>query len=195
MSRVSESDIQATITTIKSSAVQVLLGGLLTIFIKSCKYVAFDTAKERTFIPLSYESKSIGKAGIDTIGSKVGKALPSGFNSVVVGAVTGGVVLEPWAVYLDISSYNAAVFFLVSVLGFIASLRLNDSYSDLVVSRDSQNKEDQYLEEKVNTSIENKLDDPQKQDEQNLRSDKSTTPIDDGKKKSESENFLDSLVN
>ena len=52
-------------------------------FIKSSKYVFFDTSKERAYIPLDEESKINGKAAIDAMGSRLAK----GSSSVLISAL------------------------------------------------------------------------------------------------------------
>ena len=53
-------------------------------FIKSSKYVFFDTSKERAYIPLDEESKVNGKAAIDAMGSRLAKGSSAVFISVLV---------------------------------------------------------------------------------------------------------------
>ena len=53
-------------------------------FIKSSKYVFFDTSKERAYIPLDEESKVNGKAAIDAMGSRLAKGSSAVLISVLV---------------------------------------------------------------------------------------------------------------
>ena len=53
-------------------------------FIKSSKYVFFDTSKERAYIPLDEESKVNGKAAIDAMGSRLAKGSGAVLISVLV---------------------------------------------------------------------------------------------------------------
>jgi len=52
----------------------VLFGTLQNSLSRASKYTLFDATKELSFIPLTQESKSKGKAAIDGVGSRIGKS-------------------------------------------------------------------------------------------------------------------------
>ncbi len=55
-------------------ALVVFFGGAQNCLCKAAKYSVFDTTKEMAFIPLDHELKLKGKAAIDGVGSRFGKA-------------------------------------------------------------------------------------------------------------------------
>jgi AAA family ATP:ADP antiporter len=58
--------------------IAVIFGTAQNIMSKSSKYSLFDPTKEMAYIPLDQESKVKGKAAIDTVGARLGKAGGSG---------------------------------------------------------------------------------------------------------------------
>jgi len=58
--------------------IAVLFGTIQNIMSKASKYSLFDPTKEMAYIPLDQESKVKGKAAIDTVGARLGKAGGSG---------------------------------------------------------------------------------------------------------------------
>lgn len=58
--------------------IAVIFGTIQNIMSKSAKYSLFDPTKEMAYISLDQESKVKGKAAIDTVGARVGKAGGSG---------------------------------------------------------------------------------------------------------------------
>ena len=70
----------------------VMVGSFQNLMSKSCKYSIFDPTKEMAYIPLDQEQKVKGKASIDVVGARLGKAggsliqqlLVIGFGSISV---------------------------------------------------------------------------------------------------------------
>lgn len=66
--------------------IAVIFGTVQNIMSKAAKYSLFDPTKEMAYIPLDQESKVKGKAAIDTVGARLGKAGGSG---IQLGLITG----------------------------------------------------------------------------------------------------------
>ncbi len=69
----------------------VLFGSIQNILSKSTKYALFDPTKEMAYIPLDDDSKSKGKAAVDVVGGRLGKAGGSGIQQLIFLFTTGGV--------------------------------------------------------------------------------------------------------
>jgi len=86
--------------------VTVVLGTVILILCKSTKYALFDTTKEMAYIPLDEEMKVKGKAVVDVVGGRLGKAGGAWIQAAML-------VLIPGATYFVIAPYIFAVFVLV----------------------------------------------------------------------------------
>ena len=101
----------------------VVLGGLQQVLSKGTKYSLFDPTKEMTYIPLDQESKVKGKAAVDVIGGRLGKA-GGGYVSIGILGVTGATVPE-------IALILAGVVAVVIALWIMAVKGLNTMYTAL----------------------------------------------------------------
>lgn len=116
--------------------IAVMVGLLNVVFIKSAKYILFDTTKERAYIPLDEESKVRGKAAVDGVGSRLGKSL---------GSFLLTMVLIPFFGDGDIRNVRPHVFVIVLVLlivWIVVVYRLSIKFHDLTAQQ-------QEVEEKV----------------------------------------------
>jgi len=68
-----------------SLVVAVTFGSIQNIISKAAKYSLFDPTKEMAYIPLDQESKVKGKAAIDTVGARIGKATGSWIQLGLIG--------------------------------------------------------------------------------------------------------------
>ncbi|MBQ2349874.1 MAG: ADP/ATP carrier protein [Cytophagales bacterium] len=101
----------------------VIFGLIILCFIKSSKYVFFDTSKERAYIPLDEESKTNGKAAIDAIGSRLAKG---------ISAVSISGILVPKFDGLDqIVNISFSLVSVLIVLWILAVLALSPEYEKL----------------------------------------------------------------
>jgi len=103
-------------------AAAVLFGTIQNVLSKATKYSLFDPTKEMTYIPLDPESKVKGKAAIDVVGARLGKAGGSLIQQLLIG-VFHSLRAVPGLI---------AVILLVVISGWIwAAQRLGRAYAQL----------------------------------------------------------------
>ena len=104
----------------------VIIGAIQNILSKSTKYSLFDSTKEMAYIPLSLELKTKGKAAIEVIGLKFGKALGAFIQSSVF-------IIFPMINFSLITEYFMAIF-MVIIMFWIHNIRsLNIKYQNLII--------------------------------------------------------------
>ena len=108
-------------------ALAVTIGAAQGILSKATKYSLFDSTKEMAYIPLDDEMKTKGKAAVDVIGGRFGKA-------------GGGVIQSTFFILFtsysftegnDPTPYFACIFFVIVILWIFAVQRLSKEYQKL----------------------------------------------------------------
>ena len=104
--------------------IAVIIGAAQNILIKSSKYSLFDSTKEMSYIPLSVELKSKGKAAIEVIGSKLGKSLGA-FLQFVAFTIVPDLDFDNMSIFLMI------VFIIITMVWLIDINKLSKEYNRL----------------------------------------------------------------
>ncbi len=105
----------------------VIVGMIQNVMSKSAKYSLFDPTKEMTYIPLDQESKVKGKAAIDVVGSRLGKAGGSLIQQALF-------FIGPLAV---ITPYIAGIIFIIIFAWIVAAYKLGDEFAKKTQHPDS----------------------------------------------------------
>lgn len=106
-------------------ALVAFFGGMHSAIGKGVKYSIFDTTKEMAYIPLNRELKTKGKAAVEILSPKIGKAVGSASQAAAF-------FLFPNATYDDIAPFLMVLFISVLVIWIISSIAIRRSYTLLV---------------------------------------------------------------
>jgi ATP/ADP translocase len=104
--------------------IAVIIGAIQNILSKSSKYSLFDSTKEMSYIPLSVELKSKGKAAVEVIGAKFGKSLGAFLQFVAF-------TIVPDLDFDSISVFLMVIFLAISIIWLIDVGRLSKEYHRL----------------------------------------------------------------
>lgn len=99
----------------------VLFGTIQNILCKAFKYSLFDTTKEMAYIPLDEEAKVKGKAAIDVVGARLGKAGGSVIQQVLFGLGTIGFMMP----------YIEVIFVTVLLIWILSATNLGRAFNKL----------------------------------------------------------------
>lgn len=116
-------------TGLSALALSVWVGLAQNVFSKSVKYSLFDPTKEMAYIPLDDESKTKGKAAVDVIGGRLGKA-GGGYIASILLPFFGSDVLAATPVLFVIVAV-VLVWWMTSVVS------LNKEYQAKIAGRDA----------------------------------------------------------
>lgn len=104
----------------------VMVGAFQNMMSKSCKYSIFDPTKEMAYIPLDQEQKVKGKASIDVVGARFGKATGSFIQQLLVigfGSISA------------VTPYLSLILIAIIALWILAVKSLNRRFSLLAVQQ------------------------------------------------------------
>lgn len=112
--------LSQTITLFNSTplAAAIFVGMVQNVISKAAKYSLFDPTKEMAYIPLDADSKTKGKAAVDVVGARIGKAGGS------VTVILLGTFLPNGQTISALAPYMAAITFVVLGLWVLAANRL-----------------------------------------------------------------------
>ena len=125
------------------SAILILIGGAVQVVSKGCKYLYFDNVKERSYVLLDYETRTIGKNAVDLAGSKIGKAGASAILTFGIFPMFGTDIsswMRVWKSF-NIVGFVVISFLILMLLSQIKLANINDAAIKLgKEGQDSSNK-------------------------------------------------------
>lgn len=124
------SDYTIAILGTTSLVIAVFSGAAQNILSKAVKYSFFDPTKEASYIPLDDELKSVGKAGADVVGGRLGKSGGAAIQAFLLQVFVGSTLL-------DLAPYTFAIFLIVMVVWFFAVFRLSTEFEYKIAQKNS----------------------------------------------------------
>ena len=106
----------------------VVAGAIQNVLSKSSKYTLFDSTKEMSYVPLSPQLKTKGKAAADMLGVKLGKSGGALFQSMIF-------IILPAATYSSISPFLMYVFTIICMIWIWAVFELNKEYKSACANK------------------------------------------------------------
>ncbi len=103
----------------------IVIAALQGILGKSTKYSLFDATKEMLYIPLDSDMKTKGKAAVEIMGAKLGKASGSIIQCVIF-------FIMPKTLYSDIAALLLVFFTMICSIWLYVVFRLNKKYKELL---------------------------------------------------------------
>lgn len=135
----------------------IMVGAIQNILSKSSKYALFDPAKEITYIPLNKELKMKGKAAVDVVGERLGKA-SGGYIQQLLLIISGGSILS-------LTPILFVLVFIIITFWIISTFKLNKKYLEILNTNNIVNsntdkdpiiqptKSSQYQNKDINSSL------------------------------------------
>ena len=119
--------------------IAVMFGTIQNIMSKSTKYSLFDPTKEMAYIPLDQESKVKGKAAIDVVGARLGKAGGSLIQQFLI--VSFGIA--------GMTPYVGGILLFILLAWMVAAKSLGKQFGALTAKRDAERAAETKVEELV----------------------------------------------
>ena len=116
---------------VTSVLMAVAVGTIQNVLSKGTKYSLFDPTKEMSYIPLDQELKTKGKAAVDVIGGRLGKA-GGGYIVGAMFAITGA------ADVLSITPMMAVAVCVIILIWIFAVYGLNNMYQKAVAEAEKK---------------------------------------------------------
>ncbi len=111
-------------------ALVVAIGAAQNILSKGVKYSLFDSTKEMSYIPLDDEMKTKGKAAVDVIGGRLGKAGGALIQSTAF-------ILFPSFEFRELTPFFACVFFFIVLVWIYAVRVLGTEYQAKIAEKEA----------------------------------------------------------